>query len=423
MTTKIFDVDSVSCTMIELTIGEIAEKMTAGTWRTDAAYQRSPKSNWTAPAYESAVVDSLVRGYSIGTITVNAAVDGNMWVIDGGHRSRFITRLMSGLAAHDTTVNMDSPAVLSFFKNCRISVLMYDNVDEETAGEIFARSNDGAGMSTVEQNRSYLLDILSNPDIHAAVVSLHSILPAVGKNAARRELSEEIILQGLSAAAANRDFSGKGLVSWYSGNKIAALKNAAALRGNVESFVSWVIAAKDNDGKLPAEVKRVLKKAVLNVLFVTLPDWADILKFFRCDGNDQLEWKKAAQSGSAAAAAVSARLDIVGKIAAQTYTATEKPEKPAAKKPAAEEKPAAAPEKTEEKPAEDSVFVVNCAREIGLGSFGKTDFSAIEKYILSIDGKNPNPHKKNDGWYITYLPKSGSVKTEKLQAILSAATK
>lgn len=303
-----------------LTVGEIIDLMRAGAWVTDAAYQRSEVSNWYNATHCNAVFDSMFRGVGFGALTVNTIGD-KYSVIDGGHRSRFLSRAVAGDITWRGRSLSDNPDLLSAFRALVVSVVEYNALDDSACASIFEALNDGVSMSAMVKRRGRVRDVITGAGFASAVDHLKAILPDVAGRSPKRESVEEILLQAVAGALGVRDYTGESVISKIAGASPEE-KNKAVARvvQNVAALAAW--CKDDKSG-----VKRALKRSWLNV-FLSL-DRLDVghLSGFCAQFASDIETKteqtkqftEAASSSSASVASVTARFAIAEIVNAGKY--------------------------------------------------------------------------------------------------------
>lgn len=263
------DIDIISREVVTMSISEISNLMADGRWVTDSAYQRTEKSGWSDSAYTDAVYDSLLRGVGFGTILVNKVTlkDGNVIysVIDGAHRSRFLSRALAGNIRWRKINVIDNVEFMRAFGNIRIDVVVYDNLSETDCAELFTSINGGIALSPFEQLRSRVQKVLALTDVSASIVALAAVMPKRAGKTVARELVEEIILQSVSGRMGSYSYTGKEYTSYladaYIHKQDALLAAAAAVRASVIAFCKDASSADK-----PA--RGFFKKTLLNVLFL-----------------------------------------------------------------------------------------------------------------------------------------------------------
>ena len=303
-----------------LKIGEIIDLMRSNNWITDAAYQRSEVSNWYNVTHCDSVFDSLFRGVGFGALTVNTSGD-KYSVIDGGHRSRFLSRAVAGDVTWRGRSLSDNPDLLAAFRALVVEIVEYESLDDSACASIFEALNDGVSMSAMVKRRGRVRDVITGAGFVSAVELLRGLLPAVAGKNPKRESVEEILLQAVAGALGGRDYTGESVIKLIAGAG-AEEKNKAVTRvvDNVARLAEFCKAGKDT-------IKRALKRSWLNVfLAVDRLDVGHLSGFCAQFGADMAEkpeqtkeFTAAASSSSASAAAVSARFEIAQIVNAGNY--------------------------------------------------------------------------------------------------------
>ena len=314
-----------------ITIKEYYKKLQSGKVNSNASYQRGFKNSWLKPSYRSAVLDSIMRGFSIGVIYVVELKNGDWELIDGKQRSNFISITLKSLdgsgfeGLEDEGLNKifaeweeeDQAKFLAY----KIPFIVFNGMADSDRRLQFERLSAGVKLTKMESRRGLILNVVNLPDVKEASKNILSVLPDVAGRSPSSDTAEEIVLQALSFLSAdNYDFKGYEVIKALKSANFEAVKKSARL---INERADSLVLMKEEDQE-EFKIKWLWKKSVLNCLLCVSPDEDKFYQTLNFEafkklagyvaGKDQEDFKNFSANNTASSINVKGRIEILKKV-------------------------------------------------------------------------------------------------------------
>jgi hypothetical protein len=317
-----------------LTIAEVNSLRLAGKFDSSASYQRSFKSAWLKDSYRCAVLDSIMRGFSIGAIYCVSRAGGVLELMDGKQRLNFLGLTLDSIAGFSSMEDSNLNKVFNEWKEAdkkqfldyKIAFVVFAGLDDSDRRLQFERLNAGVKLTKIESRRGLILSVVDLEAVKEASKIILSVLPDIAGRQASYDTAEEIVLQSLSfLAGKNADFKGYEVIDSLKALKLADVKKSAeVVKSRAEAIAELMTSGDEDQNGL---VKWIGKKTVLNSLLCVPVDAEGVYNFvsfssfkktaeYKEAGQDQIDFKEASASASASSVNVLKRIEILGKVQA-----------------------------------------------------------------------------------------------------------